>query len=244
MGVQLPRRRFCSVVASASALLLAGCSGGGGGNSNPDDASGGSNPGDGSGNGDSGDDSGNGQTGYGSEFTAKEGLDQARKKAKEWSEGAQLRGVFTVERPSEGAAAVFTGGDRSPPSFADPSVTDETVGNGLAAAWNYNFASQDAGTLVVTLHADGSVETSEPKRGYAGSSFESWEVDSKAALETAKNNDEFAAILDHEEATVAVALFSNGQSTLWRVRATNPDADGSPGVEVDATSGDSYQYAS
>lgn len=212
---------------------LAGCAGGG------PPADGDQTSGDGAVSGGEPSDDGSADAGGGAPFTAQRQLDTARGEAASWSSAAELVGAATVEAPSEDAQTA--GADAW-----GAQVPDETVGDGEAPAWSYHFfSSAENAWLTVTVHADGATETNETDDSHGlSSSISSWNVSSAQAVSIAKDHDRFANVSDDEGATVAVTLMDPGSGPIWRVRAHSPEADSSPGIEVDANTGQSYQYAS
>lgn len=172
----------------------------------------------------------------GQPFVAERPLDTAFAEAESWQADAELVGVAAIE--SNGQASTAGDGDAW-----GPATTDNTIPDGEAGAWAYHFFGENSWYTVV-VHMDGTVDTNETDDSHGlTASFTGWGISSSEAAKIAMNHSDFAEVADDENAVVQYTLQSQGDGPFWRIRAHSPSADSSPGVEVDATSGDSYQYA-
>lgn len=166
-------------------------------------------------------------------MVAMDGVETAEAAAMEWSGDATLVGAFTFETSGE-----------EPPDWPEDAFSyepDGTVGDGLAPAWAYSFA--DGGdSVTIFVSSDGETYQDSGEENTSENPLESWSVDSTGAVEAAKEDEDFAGVLEAEDAEVGYLIGEDQDGPMWWLTARSEEMDEEVNLFVDAETGEVEQF--
>jgi hypothetical protein len=176
------------------------------------------------------------------EPTAAEHRDEARDRALEWNEDAQLVRIVGVEGShGEGYAGVDDKPDNG--TFWRAALDDGDVGDGRCAVWAYRFVAPDEGSVFqVVVDGDGEIVSATP-RGSASQAAPLPEdvIGSDEAVATARDASEgLDRGLDSDGAGLTVQLMHDPEedAPVWRIAGGGgPGPHGGGMIVLDARTG-------
>lgn len=177
-------------------------------------------------------------------LTAKEAAAKALPKAQAWHADAVLVGLGTFESRELGNR---TEGYGTAP-FNATVLSDPQPGDGRSRAWGLAYWSAGANrSLAVVVYGNGSVLSDETKDHSDQQPVSLWEVDSPRAMDIAKTEANFSAVVQDPRAEVAMGMgmgdrgqgggFAAGDP-VWGIMAFVRGARSFAGVVVDARTGE------
>lgn len=165
----------------------------------------------------------------GEAFTAREGLETANASADAWSNGATVAGVTMIEEggmPDEWPEDAF---DYTP---------DDAIGDGQIPQWAYFYVDGED-HLAVYVNEDGDTfQDEDPPGEMPGQPLGDWPIDSDAAADAAREDDNVTRILEADDAQVLYALQESDRGPAWFLRVSSEAMDEEQTMLVDAETGE------